>query len=85
MSIHKSKGLEFDNVFVIGNQGCGDGNFPHKDSKIEDEACLFFVAVTRSIKNLYLSEVENHSIFIESSIDAVDAIDEVLNYTDEED
>lgn len=54
MTIHKSKGLEFDNVFVIGIE---DGKFPSATSDIKEEARLFYVAVTRPKENLYLSSI----------------------------
>lgn len=54
MTIHGSKGLEFDNVFVIGIE---DGKFPSEKSDIKEEARLMYVAVTRPKKNLYLSSI----------------------------
>ena len=57
MSIHLAKGLEFDNVFVIG---CADGLLPHQMSygsldEIEEERRLMYVAMTRARKELSLS------------------------------
>jgi DNA helicase-2/ATP-dependent DNA helicase PcrA len=54
MTIHKSKGLEFDNVFVIGIE---DGKFPSDSTDIKEEARLFYVAVTRPKKYLHLSSI----------------------------
>ena len=58
-TIHKAKGLEWENVFLIG---CSEGLLPHyrsintRDPKdIEEERRLAFVAVTRAQKRLYLS------------------------------
>lgn len=56
-SIHQAKGLEYAVVFVI--MLC-DGLFPsHRsidnDSSLEEERRLFYVAVTRAKKELYLS------------------------------
>ena len=39
-------------------------SFPSIKSPIKDEACLFYVAVTRAKRNLYLSSVEQESQFI---------------------
>jgi len=57
MTVHASKGLEFDAVFVTGlEQGLfpsireGDG-----DRDAEEERRLFYVAVTRARKRLFLS------------------------------
>lgn len=54
MSIHKSKGLEFKHTFLVGIE---DGKFPHEKADLNEEARLFYVGVTRSIDNLYLSEI----------------------------
>ncbi len=53
LTIHKSKGLEFPVVFVIG---CNNYLLPHyKSDDIFDEKRLFYVAITRAEKELYLS------------------------------
>lgn len=55
MSIHSSKGLEFENVFIIGT--C-DGFVPHKKScygdLLEEERRMMYVAITRAKTNLYI-------------------------------
>ena len=56
MTIHKSKGLEFDNVFIIGIE---DGKFPSATADIKEEARLMYVGVTRPKNNLYLSSIFN--------------------------
>lgn len=63
MTIHKSKGLEFDNTYVIGIQ---NGKFPSdKASDIGEEARLMYVAVTRAKNNLVLSEIGIDNQFME--------------------
>ncbi|HMZ62328.1 MAG TPA: 3'-5' exonuclease, partial [Leptospiraceae bacterium] len=56
MTIHNSKGLEFDTVFLAGME---EGTFPHsmsiQDDNIEEERRLCYVAVTRARKKLFLS------------------------------
>lgn len=54
MSIHASKGLEFDAVFIVGLE---DGFFPilSEDGDIEEERRLAYVAITRAKKRLFLS------------------------------
>lgn len=55
MTIHSSKGLEFDNVFLVGveetifpsAQSSGEGR-----ERLEEERRLFYVAVTRARKHL---------------------------------
>ena len=60
MSAHSCKGLEFDTVFVSGVE---EGLFPHWNSLksnnptkgVEEERRLFYVAMTRAKKKLYLT------------------------------
>lgn len=79
MSVHKSKGLESDYVFLINVNNSLNG-FPnkYKDHHIlkyvnnykeyypyEEERRLFYVALTRCKKKIYLfSPINNESIFI---------------------
>ncbi len=68
MTVHSSKGLEFDYVFVSGLE---ENLFPHKkmfDTKksgedSEEERRLFYVAVTRAGKKLFLTHAETRNIF----------------------
>jgi len=57
MTVHSSKGLEFDAVFITGLE---EGLFPHENSQsdhdgLEEERRLMYVAMTRARKRLYLS------------------------------
>ncbi|EAJ6871385.1 ATP-dependent helicase [Campylobacter coli] len=52
MSVHASKGLEFDHVFIVGLE---EGFFPLNESDIEEERRLAYVAITRAKKCLSLS------------------------------
>lgn len=55
LTIHKSKGLEYPIVFIIG---CSDGLLPHNKSKdLNDEKKLFYVGITRAEKELYISSI----------------------------
>ena len=58
MSIHASKGLEFEYLFVIGLE---EGFFPltGDGSDIEEERRLGYVAITRAKKELVLSHVRS--------------------------
>jgi len=60
MSIHASKGLEFDHLFVVGME---EGFFPivGESSNIEEERRLGYVAITRAKDELTMSFV--HSRF----------------------
>ena len=59
MTFHLSKGLEFDTVFIIDSN---DGLIPHKksikESDLETERRLFYVAMTRAKEELYLLYVK---------------------------
>ncbi len=64
MTLHASKGLEFNNV-VIG--GCEEQLLPHHNSlespaQIEEERRLLYVGMTRARKELYISYVRNRSL-----------------------
>lgn len=57
MTIHSAKGLEFNNVFVVGLE---EDLFPSQmmlssRADLEEERRLFYVAITRAKKNLYFS------------------------------
>jgi len=56
MTIHASKGLEFEHLFVIGME---EGFFPLNDADIEEERRLAYVAITRAKKELTLSYVKS--------------------------
>ena len=58
MTLHAAKGLEFDNVYIIGLE---DGMLPMKrqedDGDVEEERRLCFVGMTRARKRLTLTKV----------------------------
>ena len=65
MTIHAAKGLEFPYVFISGLE---EGLFPHErlDDKgvdHEEERRLFYVALTRAEKKLYLTYAHMRTIF----------------------
>ena len=49
MTIHKSKGLEFDTVVFLGLE---DGQWWTFRSQSEEEKCAFFVAFSRAIRRV---------------------------------
>jgi DNA helicase-2/ATP-dependent DNA helicase PcrA len=75
MTVHASKGLEFDHVFVTGLE---QDLFPHKNignrkrskEEEEEERRLFYVAVTRAKAHLYLTHAELRIIFGQKQINA---------------
>lgn len=64
MSLHASKGLEFEEVVVAG---CEEGLLPHMRSRedadaIEEERRLLFVGMTRAKKNLTLTSAKSRPV-----------------------
>jgi DNA helicase-2/ATP-dependent DNA helicase PcrA len=64
MTVHASKGLEFDGVFITGME---EGLFPHENSMsdrdgLEEERRLLYVAITRARKRLYLSHAQTRML-----------------------
>jgi DNA helicase II / ATP-dependent DNA helicase PcrA len=61
MTLHSSKGLEFDYVFLIGME---EGLLPHSrafvdEDELEEERRLCYVGITRAKKKLFLTFAEN--------------------------
>ena len=55
-TLHSSKGLEFENVFIISaNEGVIPTNKADSKEEIEAERRLFYVGITRTKRNLFLS------------------------------
>jgi len=66
MTLHTAKGLEFENVFIVGVE---EGLLPHerssageKDEELEEERRLFFVGITRAKSALYISYARYRTI-----------------------
>ena len=64
MTVHASKGLEFDAVFISGLE---EGLFPHENAMndfdgLEEERRLMYVAITRARKRLYLSHSQTRML-----------------------
>ena len=73
MTVHASKGLEFDCVFVAGVE---EGIFPHVISMndgqgVEEERRLAYVAITRARKYLYLTAAQTRSLFGQTNANPV--------------
>jgi len=65
MTIHSAKGLEFKRVFLVGLE---EDLFPSQmmlasQSDLEEERRLFYVAITRAEKRLYISYAESRYQF----------------------
>ncbi len=66
MTLHNAKGLEFNNVFMVGME---EGIFPGyismmsgDDSEIEEERRLCYVGITRARERLYLSSADRRMV-----------------------
>ncbi len=65
MTIHASKGLEFDTVFI---PACEKGIIPFSlfgekdDNELAEEERLFYVGVTRTVRNLYLTYAKKRAV-----------------------
>ncbi len=68
LTMHASKGLEFDNVSIID---CVEGVIPHLDSPLDEERRLMYVAMTRARHRLvihrYLYDGEDMEISVPPS------------------
>lgn len=64
MTLHASKGLEFDVVFIIG---CEDGIIPcHRDNEetdLREERRLLYVGMTRAKRKLYLLRSKKRTLY----------------------
>ncbi|MEX0931492.1 MAG: UvrD-helicase domain-containing protein [Candidatus Paceibacterota bacterium] len=66
MTVHASKGLEFEHVCITGLE---DGLFPYRSDgetrrdDLEEERRLFYVALTRAKKRVYLSYAQMRTVF----------------------
>jgi DNA helicase-2/ATP-dependent DNA helicase PcrA len=64
MTLHNAKGLEYPTVFIAG---CEEGVFPHSraldEGGLEEERRLFYVGVTRAMRELYLSYAMRRAVF----------------------
>ena len=69
MTLHSSKGLEFNNIFMVGmNNGIFPNDLSNLDeeddqNEIEEERRLCYVGITRAKKNLYLSNFNKGFIY----------------------
>ena len=75
MTVHAAKGLEFPYVFVTGleqdlfpHKRMGPGTVSKEDG--EEERRLFYVAITRAKKKLYLSCASVRTIFGQRQVNA---------------
>jgi DNA helicase II / ATP-dependent DNA helicase PcrA len=66
MTLHNAKGTEYPVVFIAG---CEDGVIPHSRALdegapgLEEERRLFYVGVTRAMRELYLTHARRRAIF----------------------
>ena len=83
MTIHSAKGLEFDNVFIIGLE---EGIFPHSNSfdsqeGLEEERRLCYVAITRARKRLWIVNAKRRILY---GLDSCNPPSRFVNEIDDE-
>lgn len=83
MTVHSAKGLEFDNVFIIGLE---EGIFPHSNSfesqeGLEEERRLCYVAITRARKRLWLLNAKRRILY---GLDSCNPPSRFINEIDEQ-
>lgn len=65
MTIHASKGLEFNTIYIVG---CEEGIFPSKKSsqspqELEEERRLMYVAITRAEKHCFITNSKRRWLY----------------------
>ncbi len=65
MTFHNAKGLEFENIFLVGFE---DGLLPHRSSiieagGIEEERRLLYVGITRAMERLWITMAESRQVY----------------------
>jgi len=64
MTLHNAKGLEYPIVLIAG---CEEGVFPHSraidEGGLEEERRLFYVGITRAMRQLYLTYARRRAVF----------------------
>lgn len=77
LTIHKSKGMEYPVVFIVG---CNNDLLPHyKNQNQDDERRLLYVAITRAEKELYMSYVDMYNNKIMKISPFIESIKETIN------
>ncbi len=72
-TVHASKGLEFDYVFIVGAE---EGLFPgsralENNDEIEEERRLMYVAITRAKQKVYLTSTKSRFLYHDRSYSVV--------------
>jgi len=69
MTLHSSKGLEFDRVYILGlEEGLLPLSHGGEDDDIEEERRLFYVGITRGIKKVIMSYANSRRRYGSSSM-----------------
>ena len=61
-TFHASKGLEFDNVFILDvNEGITPSKKAENQKDLEEERRMFYVALTRAKENITICHIQNRN------------------------
>ena len=60
MTLHASKGLEFETVFLMGLE---QDLFPSKNGLLEEERRLMYVGITRAKQRLFLTHAKQRQLY----------------------
>jgi len=82
MTIHKSKGLEYDTIFFVGLE---DGAFWSYPSQAHEDECTFFVAFSRAKQRVYFtfSQIRNSGRYGTMRSETRDTIGTLYNLLEE--
>lgn len=80
-TVHASKGLEFDYVFIVGAE---EGLFPvsramYAEDEIEEERRLMYVAITRAKRKVYLTSTKSRYLYHDRSYTVVSRFIKEMN------
>ncbi len=83
MTMHSSKGLEFDIVFIVGTEeNIIPSTQSRKNDNLEEERRLFYVAITRAKKKLFITSAKERYIYGETKRFSESSFISEVNYNE---
>ena len=69
LTVHQSKGLEFDTIIIAGmTEDEFPSDYAKRDNKLEEEKRLFYVALTRAKRHLVVTSHLNNEHYRTKSV-----------------